>query len=86
MFIASLLAAGALIQGTAAPPVLEFPEPGLDDPATYRDYHTRFFRDARGNALQIYLRLDAGRVVHLWANAANESIGFTARDTAGRPA
>ena len=61
------------------PPVLAFPEPGLDDPTAYRGYQTRFFRDAGGNTLQIYLDARSGRVVHLWADAENESIGFTAR-------
>ena len=66
--------------GTPARPVLEFPEAGLDDTAKYRGYHTRFFRDAAGNTLQVYLDRREGRVVHLWADAENESIGFTARD------
>ena len=35
------------------PVVLEFPEPGLDDPAAYRGYATRFFRDAAANAYQV---------------------------------
>lgn len=85
--------AAADAQGTAAPssasqrpaarvalPVLAFPEPGLDDSAAYRGYRTRFFRDAAGNTLQLYLDQREGRVVHLWADAENESIGFTARD------
>lgn len=67
-------------------PVLAFPEPGLDDPAAYQGYQTRFYRDAKGNAVQIYLDARSGRVVEVWADAANESIGFTARDGAGRPA
>jgi hypothetical protein len=67
-------------------PVLDFPEAGIDDSASYRDYKTRFYRDSKGNVLQIYLRLNEGRVVNLWADAANESIGFTARDSAGAPA
>jgi hypothetical protein len=67
-------------------PVLEFPEAGLDDTSTYRGYTTRFFRDSAGNALQIYINQNNGRIVHLWADAANESISFTARDTAGQPA
>src|SRR3712207_3107454 len=66
-------------------PVLAFPEPGLDDTAAYQGYQTRFFRDSEGNAVQIYLDPRGGRVVHLWADAANESVGFTVRDTAGRP-
>ena len=44
------------------------------------------YRDSRGNAVQIYLDTKTGRVVHVWADALDESIGFTARDTAGRPA
>ncbi|MFN2565648.1 MAG: hypothetical protein ABR499_11685, partial [Gemmatimonadaceae bacterium] len=66
-------------------PVLAFPEPGLDDSAAYQGYQTRFFRDAAGNTVQIYVDGRVGRVVHLWADADNESIGFTARDAAGQP-
>src|SRR3979411_633974 len=36
-------------------PVLAFPEAGLDDPAAYQGYQTRFFRAAKGNVVQIYL-------------------------------
>jgi len=74
--------------GAARPtvPVLAFPEPGLDDSAAYQGYQTRFFRDAAGNTVQVYLDARSGRVVHLWADAENESIGFTARDAQGRPA
>ena len=68
------------------PPYLAFPEPGLDDPAAYEGYQTRVYRDARGNAVQVYLRGKTGRVVNLWADAANESVGFTVRDSAGQPA
>src|SRR5215203_3313964 len=67
-------------------PVLAFPEPGLDDSAAYAGYRTRLFRDAAGNTVQIYLDERAQRVVHLFADAEDESIGFTARDAAGRPA
>src|SRR5205823_11436220 len=35
---------------------------------------------------QVYLNRGTGRVVHLWADAADESVGFTARDSAGTPA
>jgi hypothetical protein len=66
-------------------PVLAFPEPGLDDSAAYQGYQTRFFRDAAGNTVQIYINPRDGRIVHLWADADNESIGFTARDAAGNP-
>ncbi len=67
-------------------PVLEFPEPGLDDPSAYEGYTTRFFRDAARNAFQIYLDARSGRVVHVWADAANASAAFTVRDTTGDPA
>lgn len=67
-------------------PVLEFPEEGMDDPEAYGGYSTRFYKDSEGNAVQVYIRRSTGRVVHLWANASNESAGFTARDAAGKPA
>ncbi len=82
--LASLLVAQTILQVQA--PVLEFPETGLDDPAAYEGYTTRFFRDSRGNTFQIYLNSRDGRVVHVWADAANESAALTVRDTAGRPA
>ena len=85
------LAAVALLAQLLAPtaavrPVLEFPEAGLDDSAAYAGYRTRLFRDAAGNTVQVYLDARAQRVVHLWADAENESIGFTARGDDGRPA
>src|SRR5215216_3182109 len=85
------LAAVVLLALLAAPmtsirPVLTFPEPGLDDAAAYAGYQTRLFRDAAGNTVQIYLDSRAQRVVHLWADAEDESIGFTARHAGGRPA
>jgi hypothetical protein len=83
--LAALFLARSLLQGWQ-PPVLEFPEAGLDDPAAYAGYTTRFFRDARRNAFQISLDRRSGRVVHLWADASNASAGFTVRDTLGRPA
>jgi len=70
---------------TAQAPVLAFPERGLDDPAAYQGYQTRFYRDASGNTVQIYLEPRGGRVVNLWADALDESVGFTVRDVAGRP-
>jgi hypothetical protein len=63
----------------AQAPFIAFPDPGLDDPAAYEGYATRLYRDTRGNAVQIYLDAKSGRVVHLWADALNESIGFTVR-------
>ena len=81
----TLFAQLAAVTPRETPPVLAFPEPGLDDPAAYRGYQTRFFRDAAGNTLQAYLDSRAGRVVNLWADGENESIGFTVR-SAGRPA
>jgi hypothetical protein len=79
------VAVAAPVAPTQTTPVLAFPEPGLDDPAAYRGYQTRFFRDATRNTVQIYLDSRSGRVVHLWANGENESIGFTVR-SGGRPA
>jgi len=75
-----------LLLQTAQAPVLAFPERGLDDPAAYQGYQTRFYRDAKGNTVQIYLEPRGSRVVNLWADAMDESVGFTVRDAAGRPA
>ena len=85
-----LLATLALFQ-LAAPlrqvaPVLAFPDPTLDDTAAYQGYHTRFFKDFAGNTVQIYADGRSGRVVHLLADAENESIGFSIRDPRGAPA
>src|SRR5438105_3432949 len=82
--------AGALVAGTAAgqtrvQPILGFPEAGLDDPAAYQGYQTRFFRDTKGNVVQIYLDARSGRVVNLLADAIDESVGFTVRDGNGKP-
>src|SRR5438094_2167668 len=66
------------------PPVLEFPTPGLDDPAAYEGYAARLYRDSRGNSVEIYIEGKTGRVVHLWADGLNESIGFTARRSGGQ--
>src|SRR5882757_5557273 len=66
-------------------PVLAFPEQGLDDAAAYQGYQTRFFRDTKGNVVQVYLDARRGRVVNLLADAVDESVGFTVRDRAGRP-
>ena len=66
--------------------MLAFPEPGVDDTAAYQGYQTRFYRDSKGNTVQIYLEPRGGRVVNLWADAADESLGFTVRDMRGRPA
>jgi hypothetical protein len=85
-FYALLLAAQAALPGVTVPPYVAFPEVGLDDPAAYEGYQTRLYRDTRGNAIQVYLDRTSGRVVHLWADALDESLGFTARDSAGRPA
>jgi hypothetical protein len=81
-----MIALALLLLQTTQPPVLAFPEPGVDDTAAYQGYRTRFHRDAAGNTVQIYLEPRAGRVVNLWADAADESLGFTVRDPAGRPA
>src|SRR2546422_10687553 len=83
--LAFLLVAQTATQDTV-PPYLAFPEPGLDDPAAYEGYDTRVYQDASHNAFQVYLKGNTGRVVNLWADAANESVGFTVRDSSGRPA
>ena len=83
--VAQLAAGLAPTHAQSTQPVLDFPEPGMDDPAAYEGYRTRFYRDGAGNTVQIYIKGTEGRVVALWADAANESLGFTARDSAGRP-
>ena len=90
------LAAFLLLQAAGAPacdaprprtsPVLAIPEPGLDDTTAYQGYRTRLYRDSRGNAVQIYLDAGSGRVVTLWADADDESAGFTALGPSGAPA
>src|SRR5918992_4786352 len=85
-FLAQIAAAPAATSAQRTPPVLDFPEPGMDDSAAYEGYRTRFYRDAAGNTVQIFIKGEDGRVVTLLANGANESVGFTARDSAGRPA
>ncbi len=80
------LVAQAPRAGLQVLPVLDFPEAGLDDTASYQGYQTRFYRDSKQNAVQVYLEPRGGRVVTLWADAANESAGFTVRDAAGRAA
>src|ERR1700704_3230269 len=72
-------------QSRTTQPVLAFPEAGLDDPAAYQGYQTRFFRDTKGNVVQVYLDVRRGRVVTLLADAVDESVGFTVRDHAGKP-
>src|SRR5687767_9892096 len=84
-FLAQLAAATPAVHPHDDPPVLEFSEPGMDDPAAYEGYRTRFYRDAADNTVQIYIRGKEGRVVALLADAENESVGFTVRDSAGRP-
>src|SRR5688500_14808688 len=76
-------ASRASAQPRTIQPVLGFPEQGLDDSAAYQGYQTRFFRDAKGNVVQVYLDARSGRVVTLLADAVNESVGFTVRDGTG---
>ena len=83
--LAFLLVAQTATQDTVRP-YLAFPEPGLDDPAAYEGYATRVYQDASHNAFQVYLKSNTGRVVNLWADAANEGVGFTVRDSSGRSA
>jgi hypothetical protein len=68
--------------GTRTTPYLVFPDSTLDDPAAYEGYATRLYRDARNNTVQIYIEGKTGRVVHVLADALNESIGFTVRPAA----
>ena len=72
------------IAATQQLPVLSFPQAGIDDTAAYQGYQTRFYRDAAGNTVQVYIEGRSGRVVHLLANADNESIGFTVRGPRGQ--
>ena len=81
----ALSARPSLSQARTLAPILGFPEAGIDDPAAYQGYQTRFFRDTKGNVVQIYLDARSGRVVNLLANAVDESVGFTVRDPAGKP-
>jgi hypothetical protein len=85
VLFASLLATSASPAQTRVQPILGFPEQGVDDPAAYQGYQTRFFRDTKGNVVQIYLDTRTGRVVNLLADAIDESVGFTVRDMAGKP-
>src|SRR2546429_3111085 len=80
-----LLVVQTAVPGDTVPPYLAFPEPGLDDPAAYEGYETRAYRDASGNAFQIYLNRSQGRAGHPWAAAPNESARFPARASAGAP-
>jgi hypothetical protein len=82
----TLVLAQVAVSMQAVNPVLAFPEPGVDDSAAYEGYRTRFVRDAAGNTVQIYINQREGRVVHLWADAANASAGMTIRDGSGMPA
>lgn len=66
-------------------PVLVFPERGMDDSAAYAGYQTRFFRDAAGNTVQVYIDQRAGRIVHLLADAEDESVGMSPVDGSGHP-
>jgi len=86
IFSSLVLLAQLAVATSPTRPVLAFPEPGLDDSAAYAGYRTRLFRDAAGNTVQVYLDARAQRVVHLFADAEDESIGFTARDDAGNAA
>jgi hypothetical protein len=80
----ALLLAMQTAPAREASPVLRFPTSGLDDPAAYEGYTARLYRDSRDNSVEIYIDGKTGRVVHLWADALNESIGFTVRLAGGR--
>ncbi len=83
--LALLLATQAVARADTVPPYLAFPEPGLDAAAAYEGYQTRVYQDASGNAFQVYVK-STGRVVNMWADAANESVGLSVRDSSGKPA
>jgi hypothetical protein len=72
--------------GRAVSPRLTFPDAILDDTSAYDGYRTRLYRDAAGNVVQRYEDRRADRVVFVWGDSENESLGFTARDPQGRPA
>src|SRR5258706_5502459 len=72
-----------LLHAAAVPPVLELPEPGLDDTSAYQGCRTRIFRDADDNAVQVYLERKSGRAVLGGADGADEGAAFTARDSSG---
>ena len=44
--------------------MLTFPEPGIDDTAAYQGYQTRFYRDSKGNTVQIYVEPRGARVIN----------------------
>jgi hypothetical protein len=79
MLLSTFALFAQLMAPVATRPVLAFPERGLDDSVAYQGYQTRIYRDAAGNSLQVYLDARGQRVVHLWADAEDESLGFTAR-------
>ncbi|PYP53318.1 MAG: hypothetical protein DMD39_05180 [Gemmatimonadetes bacterium] len=85
LVLAFLFGGATAVAQTHVQPVLGFPEQGLDDPAAYQGYQTRFFRDTKGNVVQVYLDARSGRVVNLLADAVDESAGFTVRDGTGKP-
>jgi hypothetical protein len=64
---------------TPAPVQIAFPDPALDDSAAYPGYRARLYRDADRNTLHIYVNSAERRVVHVWADSENESLGFTVR-------
>lgn len=84
-FTAFVLLAQLAVPMRHTRPVLAFPERGIDDSVAYSGYQTRLFRDAAGNTVQVYVDQRAGRIVHLLADAEDESVGLSATDDAGRP-
>lgn len=78
-----ILITSTILSAQSFPPVLEFPQPGLDDFSAYSGYQTRFYRDEADNTLQISIDKNTGRIINLWADAADESISFSVKDTAG---
>ncbi len=85
LLIAISCAARVDAQAVPRPAVLAFPQPGLDDSASYQGYQTRFYKDAAGNTVQIYVDQRSGRIVHLLANSEDESAALSVRAADGSP-
>src|ERR1044072_4268560 len=82
----TVLAVLLVLQGAAVPPYLVFRGSNLDDPAAYEGDSARLYHDSRFNSVETYIDVKTGRIVHLWADALNESIGFTVRNSGGQKA
>jgi hypothetical protein len=68
-------------KGKTILPMVEFPQFGIDDPAVYSGYVTRFYKDIKGNTTQVTIDSKNKRVTNLFADAANESVSFSWRNS-----